>query len=106
MLEPPIVASKRLPASRVAQLSIGWPLYQRRAWPEFLVLPEQALRASSLIWRLSPDTIWTGAVSVSGTLACLWLGESSCEVVDGALVFLGGSEGFIGSRSECAPRKA
>src|SRR5262245_412729 len=34
---PPIVASKRLPASRFAGLpaSIGWPLNQSRATPEF-----------------------------------------------------------------------
>ena len=34
LLAPPIVGAKRLPASALDPLSMGWPLYQSRAVPE------------------------------------------------------------------------
>ena len=34
LLIPPIVEAKRLPASALDPLSMGWPLYQSRAVPE------------------------------------------------------------------------
>src|SRR5437660_960275 len=54
---PPMVASKRVPASRLDALpvSIGWPLYQSRAPPEFPALvTEQDDRTDTRIERAAP----------------------------------------------------
>ena len=49
LVVPPMVASKRLPASRPAPLSTGCPLYQSLAVPELCPAPKQVRRAETLM---------------------------------------------------------
>jgi hypothetical protein len=59
---PPIVASKRLPASRADPVSIGWPLYQSLAVPEACPAPEQVRRAEILSRSASPGASAEGVM--------------------------------------------
>jgi hypothetical protein len=49
LVVPPMVASKRLPASRPAPLSTDFPSYQSRAVPELCPAPKQVRRAEILM---------------------------------------------------------
>jgi hypothetical protein len=60
LVVPPMVASKRLPASRLAPLSTGCPLYQSLAVPELCPAPKQVRRAETLMLNWAPEGALTG----------------------------------------------
>src|SRR2546426_7375994 len=69
---PPMVASNRVPASRLDALpvSIGWPLYQSRAPPEFPALvTEQDDRADTRIERAAPAGTFVTEPSANETVS-------------------------------------
>src|SRR5438445_8235742 len=55
-----MLASKRLPASRAAPVSMALPLYQSVAVPELWPSLKQVRRAETLIFRASPVLMGTG----------------------------------------------
>ena len=66
---PPMVASKRVPASRLDGLPVssGWPLYQSRAIPEFpALLTEQDARAAlTIVEKIPKGSHYYAGVSVA-----------------------------------------